>query len=249
MERRVPPDPLTPAPLPRRGEGRWSRQFDVGAEAAVVLVVILLDDDRAVGELRLEVETVRRAARIEGADERVPIGAVGVDGPDAPKDVTANALRFKRAVHDSAVGQHHWMQCARDVEVADLLQVRRVVVLADAFIAVVHDEELESNSRVSLGGTEAVAIAGEDDAAAGQRARSHAEDAIFVMRLAVFRHAEILGPVRRSCIRRELLIGQPNDLSGLRMNLENIGPLPRWVPLVVIAQVIEMNVVDPLAIE
>src|SRR5262249_13949118 len=138
-----------------------ARQLDVRPETAVVLVVILLDDDRAVGELRLEVEAVRSAAWIEGADERVPVGAVGMDRPNAPKDVTANALRLECAVHNPTVGQRDWMQRAGDVEVADLLQVRRVVVLADAFMAVVHDEELEGDRGVSLGRAEAVAVAGE----------------------------------------------------------------------------------------
>src|SRR5438445_5604080 len=208
MERRVASRPLTPAPLPRRGEGRSGGQLDVGAEAAVVLIVILLDDDRAIGELRLEVEPVRCAARIKGTDEWVPVGAVRMDRPDAPKNVTANALGFERAVHDSAVGEHNWVQCAGDVEMADLLEVGRVLVRADALVTIIHNEELQGDRWIPLGRTEAVAIAGEDDPAAGQWARAHVEDAILVMRFARLRRVEVFGPVRRSGIGRELLICQ-----------------------------------------
>ena len=66
---------------------------------------------------------VGAAGAVEGADDRVPVGAVGMDAPDAPGDAAVQALRFERAEHDPAVLEDDRVQGAADVEVADLLDV------------------------------------------------------------------------------------------------------------------------------
>src|SRR5262245_43196248 len=77
--------------------GHLRRDLVIAAEAAVVLVVVFLGDDAAVGELALEVERVGSAlAGQKGAEDRVPVGAVGMDAPQAPEDAAAQALRLQR---------------------------------------------------------------------------------------------------------------------------------------------------------
>src|SRR5690606_3970215 len=144
--------------------GRRRRDLEIGAESAVVLVVIHLDDDRLVRELGLEVETVRRAARVERAHEGRPSRPVGMDGPDPPEDVASNALRLERAIENSSVAENDRMERARDVEVADLLEVSWILVVADRLVPVVHDEELQRDTRIALRRTKAVAVRREREA-------------------------------------------------------------------------------------
>src|SRR5262249_58602357 len=67
--------------------GRPGRvELHEAAEAAARLVVVLLGDDRAVGELRLEVVGARADAGQEGAGERPPPCPVRVDAPETPQD-------------------------------------------------------------------------------------------------------------------------------------------------------------------
>ena len=68
------------------------RQFDEPAEAAARLVVVLLGHDRTVGQLRLEVKRVRAFSRQERAQDRPPVGAVGMDAPQAPQASRSAAL-------------------------------------------------------------------------------------------------------------------------------------------------------------
>src|SRR5262249_56023562 len=102
-------------------------ELDVRAESAVVLVVVFLDDDRSVRQLGLKVKPVGCAARVERTYQRGPVGAVRVNRPDAPEDVAANPLRLQRAEHDPPVLQGDRMQRTRNVEMSDLLQVRRLL--------------------------------------------------------------------------------------------------------------------------
>ena len=44
------------------------------------------------------------------------------------------------------------MQGPGDVQMADLLEVRRIGVVADVVVAVVHDEQLQSDGRIALAG-------------------------------------------------------------------------------------------------
>ena len=90
-----------------------------------------------------------------------------------------------------------------EVQMADHLDVAAVVV---------HDEQLQARLRVALRRLEAVAVAGEDDLAAGQRARAQVEDAVVEVVLARLGRAEILRPVGGAGVRRELLMRQPDDL-------------------------------------
>ncbi len=89
---------------------RVLREFDISPESAVVLVVIFLDDDRAIGQLRFKVEPVGGSAGIVRADQRVPARAVGLDRPNSPRNAAADALRLERAEHDPPIGERHRMQ-------------------------------------------------------------------------------------------------------------------------------------------
>src|SRR5262249_34822564 len=138
-------------------------------EALGVLVVVQLDDEVAVGQLGLEVEAVIGAAgAVQGADDRPPVAAVGMDAPDAPGDAAVYALRFERAENDPAILEDDRVQGAADVDVADLLDVAAVVV---------HDEELVGHARIAARHLELIARAGEGQPTAGQRAGAEVVDA------------------------------------------------------------------------
>src|SRR5262249_32787552 len=122
---------------PRRAVRRSWRQLDVGAEAAIVLVVIVLHDDAAIRELGLEVEAI---AAMKGADDRLPVGAVWVNAPDAPVDAAVQTLRFERAEDDAPVSQHDRMQRPGHVEMADLFDIATVLT---------HDVELQRVLRIA----------------------------------------------------------------------------------------------------
>src|SRR5262249_39298250 len=125
---------------------------DKRAETAVILVVVLFKHNIAVAELRLEVEAVGSAAGIERTDKRIPVRAVGIDGPDAPENVAASALRFECAVHDAAILEQHGMQRPSQIEMSNLFQVPRKTRLINVRIGVVYHEELQTNGGVALGG-------------------------------------------------------------------------------------------------
>src|SRR5262245_18754899 len=94
-----------------------------------------------------------RAAK--GADDGPPVGAVGMNAPDAPIEIVAKTLVFQGAEHDAAVLEHDRVQGAADIEVADHFHVAAVVV---------HDKELEGDAEshvVAARHLEAVAVAGE----------------------------------------------------------------------------------------
>src|SRR5687767_8040585 len=76
-------------------------KLDERSKARIVLVVILLDDQRAVRELRLKMKSVWCAAVIECTHQRRPARAVRIDRPQSPKDVAPQSLRFERAEHDA----------------------------------------------------------------------------------------------------------------------------------------------------
>jgi hypothetical protein len=149
-----------------RAVGRSQRKLHVRAEAAIVLIVIVLDDDAAIGELALEVEAVGVVKR---ADDRLPVRAVGMNAPDAPVDAAVQPLRLQRAEDDPPVGEHHRVQCAGHVQMADLFHVAAVVV---------HDVELQGVLRVAARRFHRVAIRGEDNLAAGKRAGAEIVDAV-----------------------------------------------------------------------
>src|SRR5262249_41063212 len=65
------------------GGGR-QRHLDIGPEATGIQVVVFLSDERAVGQLRLEMEGVRRAAGVECTDDRLPARSIRVDAPNTP---------------------------------------------------------------------------------------------------------------------------------------------------------------------
>ncbi len=82
-----------------------------------------------------------------------------------------------------------------------------------------------------LGRLEGVAIAGEDQLAAGKRAGPHVEDAVVEPGFAFFRLAQVAGPVGGTGVRRPFLVRQPDQLARLDVNLENIGPAKRRLPV------------------
>src|SRR5262245_37118844 len=98
-----------------------------------------------------------------------------MNGPEAPENIASDTLRFERAVHDAAVFERDRVQRARDVQMADLLEVGRIVAVVDALVAVIHDEQLQCDRWITFGRTEAIAIAGEGQPPAGQRARAGVE--------------------------------------------------------------------------
>ena len=95
---------------PERRLALWRRhrQLDEGAEACLVDVVVHLDNRSPVAALRLEMERRGQAAG-EVADERVPVGAVGMNRPDRPVQRVAQSLVLQRAEHDPAILQDHRM--------------------------------------------------------------------------------------------------------------------------------------------
>src|SRR5688572_21552825 len=70
---------------------RRRRQCEQRAETALVLIVVQLDEDSLIRELALEVPGRRRPRAMQSADERSPVGAVGVDAPDGPQEAVAQA--------------------------------------------------------------------------------------------------------------------------------------------------------------
>ncbi|MBO93856.1 MAG: hypothetical protein CMI32_03015, partial [Opitutales bacterium] len=63
-------------------------------------------------------KTIGGSARIEGADDGPPIGAVGMYAPDAPRYPAADALRLQAAEYHATVTQYDWVQGTGHVEVA-----------------------------------------------------------------------------------------------------------------------------------
>ena len=96
--------------------------------------------------------------------------------------LAAQALRFERAEHDPAVLEHD-----RD---AGAMPRLRWPIFSTFVAVVVHDEQLQARCRIALGRAEAVAVAGEDDLAARQRAGAEVEDAVVEVGLALFRRAD-----------------------------------------------------------
>ena len=62
-----------------------------------------------------------------GAQDRPPVGAVGMNAPDTPATAVAHSLGFERAEDEATVLEDRGVQGAPDVEVADLLDVAAVV--------------------------------------------------------------------------------------------------------------------------
>ena len=144
------------------------RELPEGAEAVRRAgLVVRLDHDAFVGELGLEMDGLA-ARRAEGAGERTPVGAVGVNGPDAPLLVAAQALRFQRAEHHPAVLEGDGMEGAAEVHRPDQLDVAAVVV---------HDEQLHGGLGLLADAAIAIAIADEHDLAAGHGAGGQVVDA------------------------------------------------------------------------
>ena len=101
-----------------------------------------------------------------------------MDRPDAPEDLAADALRFERAEHDPAIFEHDRVQRAGDVQMADLLEVRRVSSSPMLVSRSSMTKSCSAIGRVALRRAEAVAVAGERKPPAGQRTRAHVVDAV-----------------------------------------------------------------------
>src|SRR6185369_8040953 len=136
-------------------------------------------------------KTVRRATMIERAHQRTPARAVGIDAPESPQNVAAQSLRFERAEHDASVREHDRMQGARDVEMADLLDV-----LSQTIVRVIHHEKLQCDGGITFRWLESIAVAGENNSSAGQRTCTHVEHSIVVMSAVRLRRSEIVRPFR-----------------------------------------------------
>ena len=116
-----------------RSLGRTGRKFIVGAVAQVGNIVIQPHYNRAVRKLCLKMERIA----IEGADDRPPIAAVGMDAPQAPLKRAAQPLVLKAAEHDPPILEHDRMQGRAEVQMADLFDVVAVLV---------HDKQLQSGT-------------------------------------------------------------------------------------------------------
>src|SRR5262249_46848457 len=140
-----------------------------------------------------------------GAEDRPPVGAIGMNAPDASLAAVAQALRFERAEEDAAVLKDHRVQGAADVEMADLLDIPAVVV---------HDEELHGRTTSLPGRCQAVAVADERDPASRQRARVHVVNARPGPGLSLLRHAGVGRP---------LLLRQTNGPASFDVDLVDVG--------------------------
>src|SRR5262245_56127736 len=103
----------------------------------------------------------------KGTDDRIPVRPVGMNAPQAPRQRVALALVFERAEHDAPVAQHDGVQGRADIEMTDRFHVAAIIV---------HDKQLQVDVESIVGWPrryETVAIAGEHDLAAWQRARAH----------------------------------------------------------------------------
>ncbi len=119
----------------RSAIGHTQGQLDIGAKTAVVLVVIFLNYQRTVRELRLEMKSVRGRDRVKRAHQGRPTRAVRMNRPDSPGNFATDALRFQRAEHNPPIRERHWVERASDVQVADLFDIP-----AQALIRIVHDK-------------------------------------------------------------------------------------------------------------
>ena len=226
----------------RRAGGRTHREAVERAEAVVVQVVVVGDDEVAVAELGHEVKRLRAA---EGRDHRLPGAAVGLDRPDPPEALVAQALILVRREHQAAVAEDRRVERRRDRHRRDRRHVPAVLV---------HHVELQRRRGVPLLRPEAVAVRGEGDPAARQRARAEVEDAVAEAIEAGGRVERVrLVPVAAAGIRRELAVGELLDLPRRQMDAEDVRtPVRQVVPLIVelrVAHVVEVGVVDPLGVE
>ena len=200
-------------PEGRRVFRRVLRQREQRAKAFLILVVVFLDHDRAVGQLRLKVITAGSAAVFKGADDRCPVGAVGMDTPDAPHDRIVNALRFERAEQNASVSHDHGMQSAGDVDVAHLLDVGSVIV---------HHKQLQRVPRIAAGRHMRVAVAGEHHPATGNRAGPKVVDAVIQRRLAVLACSKIVRPGCGSGVGCKCLVGQTHCAARRDVHLPDV---------------------------
>src|SRR5262249_59469202 len=137
--------------IPRGQECRgvsWrpGRELQVGAESAHGQDVVIADNYALVGKLGLEMEDAAVVVLV-GAQDRPPVGAVGMHAPDAPAAAVAHPLRFECAEDEAAVLEDRRVQGAADVEMADLLDIRPVLG---------HDEERQRRATPAAWRREAV---------------------------------------------------------------------------------------------
>src|SRR2546421_9123919 len=87
----------------------------------------------------------------EGADDWVPIAPVGIDRPNSPHPLIAQALTFITAEDHPAILERRGMEGAADIHGRDK---------SDVLAIVIHDEELKCRRGIAFGRNMAVAIAG-----------------------------------------------------------------------------------------
>ena len=224
-----------------RRASRWSHRESIErAEAVVIQVVVVNDDQIFIAELGHEVKGRRI---LEGADQRRPLTAVGIDRPDGPQPPIAQSLAFIAREHDATIAQRHGMQGAIDRHGRDRRDVAAILV---------HDEELQRRIGEALGRRQAVAIAGESDPAAGQRTRAEIQDAVaqsiefrrWIQRIRLI-------PMAGARIRRELPVRQALDHAVRQADAVDVGAVQRQVSALRIdpRQIVEEAVVDPLGIK
>jgi len=209
------------------------------AKPPVVQVVVVFHDNIPVTELSHKVE---RTSLFERTDERPPVSPIGVDRPDAPVALVAQALALVGGEHDAPVPERGGVQCAANGHRGDGGDVRAVVV---------HDEQLEGGERVAFGREKRVAVADKDDFPAREGRGAEVEDA--VAQPVVF-GGRVNGvgfvPVTRAGVGREFLEGQLFDLARAEVDAVDVRPFVGQVAALIVQvfglDVVEITVIHPL---
>src|SRR5262249_49404536 len=94
------------------------------AKAFVLSPIVEFHDDAFVRKLSLKMKS--RAPK--GTHDGAPVGAVGMNAPDAPIQIGAKTLIFQGTEHDAPILENHRMQGAADVEVADHFHVAAAAI-------------------------------------------------------------------------------------------------------------------------
>src|SRR5262249_55252764 len=111
--------------------GPFHRNFQVSAKTlSSDSPIVGADDYIPIRELCVKM----KGCADKGTDDRVPVRAVGMNAPQAPRQGIALALVLQAAEHHPAIAQHNGMQGTTNVQMTDRLHIAAVVV---------HDKQLQ----------------------------------------------------------------------------------------------------------
>ena len=149
------------------------------------------------------------------ADQWLPLGSVRANGPQTPQALVAQSLSLVAGKHDASILQGRGMQGAAQVQVTDQFNVLAVLV---------HDEELQVGEGVAFVRQVTVATGTEHHLPTGQRTGAEVEDAVSQIHLVAV--GRVLRPISDPGVGRPFLMGQPDDLTALQVDLVNVRPGP-----------------------